>query len=61
MPFQDPEPKLKYSENSIFVTSHFGTLFASGIPLSSAVKITKLLRFLGLRFDYKDSNIRNLS
>ena len=25
-PFQDPEPKLKYSENKIFVTSHFGTL-----------------------------------
>ena len=26
MPFQDPEPKLKYSENNIFVMSHFGTV-----------------------------------
>ena len=27
VPFQGPEPKLKYSENNIFVTSHFSTLY----------------------------------
>ena len=27
VPFQDPGPTVKYSENSIFVTSHFGTLY----------------------------------
>ena len=26
---RNPEPKLKYSKNRIFVTSHFGTLFAA--------------------------------
>ena len=29
--FQNLRPKLQYSKNRIFVTSHFGTLFSTGL------------------------------
>ena len=44
VPSQDPEPKVKYSENKIFVTSLFGTLsFSNFLPHSYCNKNLNLI------------------
>ena len=46
--FQNLKPKLQYSKNRIFVTSHFGTLLRGG------VEVVEILYFI-LKF-FKEGN-----
>ena len=47
----NPEPKLKYSKNIIFVTSHFSTLLGHNHGHNTAFRLTFALSIIILIYD----------